>query len=36
MIWQSTMTTYQNVDYNNTFVINMITLATKINIEIYF
>ncbi len=27
------MTTYQNLDYSNTFVVDMTNLATKINID---
>ncbi len=36
MIWQSTTTTYPNLDYSNTFVIDMTSLATKINIDKMF
>lgn len=36
MIWHSTTTTYQNLNYGNTFVVYMTSLVIKININFFF
>jgi hypothetical protein len=36
MIWHSTMATYQNLNYSNTFVVDMTNLVIKININLFF
>jgi len=36
MIWHSTTTTYQNLNYGNTFVVDMTSLVIKININLFF